>query len=261
MKKHRSARLRARLRLCSTRITVVPDSLIRRTIPMSRSTVIGAKPERQLVDHQQPRRRHHHAGQRQHLLLAARQRARRLVEPRRQLGERLERLVEGPGAPRAVAPQRVAADAQVVPHAQARERHLAAHQQGDAEVDDLLRLEVRAARAEEPDDAAVGVLQSRHRAQQGRLPGPVRAEQGHHLALRHLEVDVEEHLVGAVVEVEVVHLEGRDGPAALAPLPLGVALEHVLDHERDVTADAPRAQEQQETRRPHRPARSASGTR
>ena len=44
MKKQRSARLSARLRLCSTRITVVPPSLMRRTIPMSRSTVMGASP-------------------------------------------------------------------------------------------------------------------------------------------------------------------------------------------------------------------------
>ena len=68
------------------------------------------------------------------------------------------------------------------------------------------------------------------------MPAPLVPEQGHDLAFGHLEVDVEEHLVGAVVEVEVVDLQGRArSPPGLAPLALGIALEDVLDDQGDVT--------------------------
>ena len=219
---------------------------MRRTIPMSRSTVMGARPSASSSIIKQARARHHHPRQRQHLLLAARERARRLVEPVAQLGEGLQRLVVGLLRLGPVAPQRVAPDAQVVAHAEAGERHLPADQQGHALVDDLLGLQVGRVHAEEPDHAAVRVRQPRDGAQQGGLAGPVRPEQGHHLALLDLEVDVEEDLVRAVEEVEVVDLEGRDVPARLAPLALGVALDHVLDHQRDVAAHAARADDEQE---------------
>jgi hypothetical protein len=93
-------------------------------------------------------------------------------------------------------------------------------------------------KVEDADDAPVGVRESRDRPEQGGLPGPVRAEQGDHLALRYFQVEVEEHLVRAVVEVEVVYLQGRYLPAGLATFALGVALDHIFDDQRDVTAHA-----------------------
>ena len=114
----------------------------------------------------------------------------------------------------------VAADAEVLAHGEAAEGHLAPHQQGDALVDDLLGLEIGAVGAVDADDPPVGVLQPGHGPEQCRLAGTVGAEQGQDLPLFDLEVDVEQHLVGAVVEVEVVDLQGRHLPAGLAPLAL-----------------------------------------
>ena len=80
----------------------------------------------------------------------------------------------------------------------------------------------------------MGVVQPGHRPQQGGLSGSVGAQQGQDLALGDLQVDVEEHLVGAVEEVEVVDLQGGHGPTGLAALALGVALEDVFDDQGDV---------------------------
>ena len=100
----------------------------------------------------------------------------------------------------------------------------------------------------------MGVLQAGHRAQQGGLARPVGAQQGHDLPVAHLEVDVEEDLIGPVVHVEVVDLERRHRAAGLATLALGVPLEHVLDDQGDVPSDVARAQEQEDaTDGAHRP--------
>jgi hypothetical protein len=141
----------------------------------------------------------------------------------------------------------VPAHAQVVAHGQPREGHLSAHEQRHALFDDLFGLEVGRVHAEDADDAAVGMREPRDGAQQGGLPGPVRPEQGHHLALGDLQVHVEEHLVGAVVEVEVVNLEGRELAARLTTFALGEALDDVLDDQRDVPPHEARADQQQHT--------------
>jgi hypothetical protein len=70
--------------------------------------------------------------------------------------------------------------------------------------------------------------------QQGRLAGPIGAQQGHDLTLADLEVDIEQHLVLPVEEIEVVHLQCRDGRPGLAALALGIPLEDVLDDQGDV---------------------------
>ena len=184
----------------------------------------------------------------EHLLLAARERAGRLVQPlRASSGKAAMRLVDGlprlgPGPARSVWPPMRRLSRTLRPG----ERHLPPDQEGDALVDDLLGLEVGRVHAEEPDDPPVRVGQARDGAQQRGLAGAVGPEQRHHLALFDLEVDVEEDLVRAVEEVEVVDLQRRDLPAGLAPLALGVALDHVLDHERDVPAHAARADDEQQ---------------
>ena len=81
------------------------------------------------------------------------------------------------------------------------------------------------------------------------LPAPLVPEQGHDLTLGHLEVDVEQHLVGAVVEVEVVDLQGRQVAAGLAALALGVALEDVLDDQGDVAPHVAGPDQQHQARR------------
>ena len=205
----------------------------------------GGEAEGELVDHEEPGFAHHDPRQRQHLLLAARQRARGLVETGLELGEEADGVVEGRLGARRLTPEGVAADADVLAHAQAGERHLPPHEQGGAEVDDLLGLEVGAVGPEDADDPSVGMVESRHRPEQGALAGPVGTEQGHDVALGDLEVHVEEHLLVPVVEVHVVDLQGGDLAARLAPLALGVALQDVLDDEGDVAAHVARADEKQ----------------
>ena len=131
-------------------------------------------------------------------------------------------------------------------HGETGEGHLAAHQQGHLLVDDLLGLEVGAVGPEDPDDPPVGMVQPGHGPQQGGLAGAVGAQQGEDLPLGDLEVDVEQHLVGAVEEVEVVDLQGRHRPAGLAALALGMPFEDVLDDQGDVPLHVPGADEQHE---------------
>jgi hypothetical protein len=135
-----------------------------------------------------------------------------LVETGFELGEHGQRLVQGLPGPGNLASEGVPADAQVVADGEPRERHLPPHQQGHALVDDLLRFQIRAVGPEDADDAAMGMVEARHRPQQRALAGAVGAEEGHDLPFRHLQVDVEQDLLGAVVEVEVVDLQRRDGP-------------------------------------------------
>jgi hypothetical protein len=196
----------------------------------------GGQSQGELVDHEQARRRHHDPGQGQHLLLAARQGARRLVEAGLELGEQVDGFVDGGRRPGALTTEGVLPDPQVLPHGQTGEGHLPPHQQGHALVDDLLGLEVRAVGAEDTDDPPVGMVEPRHGPQQRALAGAVGPEQGHDLAFGHLEVDIEEHLLGPVEEVEVVDLQGGDLAARLPSFPFGVAFEDVLDDHGDVAA-------------------------
>ena len=92
---------------------------------------------------------------------------------------------------------------EVLGHRQGREHALPAGHHGDAEPGDLVGRRAGDVAPVE-DDRAVG---RRHDAgdglEQGRLAGAVGAEQGHDLALAHLEVDAEEHLDVAVAHVEL----------------------------------------------------------
>ncbi len=143
--------------------------------------------------------------------------------------------------------ERVGADQQVVADGQPGEGHLAADQQRGPLADDLLRLEIGAVDPEDADDAAVRVVETGHRPQQGRLAGTVGAEQRDHLPFADLEIHVEEHLVGAVEEVEIVDLQRRHRPAGLPAAAFGVALEDVLDHQGDVPLHVARSDHQHET--------------
>ena len=158
----RSARLIARLTLCSTRITVDPGVVDR--ADHTHETVGGhrGEPERELVDHEQA------AG----WIIITRPSASiccsppdrvpaRLVHQPLELREPAEGLVESGTCSRSVAPQGLAADLQVLAHRQAREGHLPADEQGRAELDDLLGLEVGAVGSEDPDHTAVRVVEAR----------------------------------------------------------------------------------------------------
>ena len=252
-KKVWSASVMARLTLCSTRMTVAPSAFTRRTMSIRRSTVMGASPKASSSIMSRRGLGHHHPRQCQHLLLATRQGAGGLVESIRQLGEEADGIVERGACPGGVASEGVLADAQVVLHREPGERHLPAHEQRGSEVDDLLGLEIGAVGPEDADDAAVRVVEARHGPQQRALAGAVGAEQRHDVAFGDLQVDVEQHLLRPVEEVHVVDLERRDGAPGLASLAFGVALEHVLDDERDVVAHETRADEQQHaSHRAHR---------
>ena len=157
-----------------------------------------------------------------------------------QLGEGVEGVGHRLGRPGPFSTQGEAPNPQVVAHGEAREGHLSPHQQGHVEPDDLFGLEEGRVDPVEPDDTAVGVLEPGDGAQQGGLAGAVRPEQGHDLPLGDLEVDAEQDLVGAVVEVEVVDLQGGQVAAGRPPLALGVALEDVLDDHGDVPAHVTR---------------------
>ena len=63
------------------------------------------------------------------------------------------------------------------------------------------------------------MVEARDGAQQRRFAGSVGPEQRDDLALCDLEVHVEQHLVRAVEEVEVVHLQGGVRATALAARP------------------------------------------
>ena len=139
------ARLMARFTLCSTRITVVAVGVDPADDAHQPVDGHGRQAEGQLVDHQQLGLGHHHPGQGEHLLLAPRERAGRLVEAAASSGNASSGLSTARrGGAGAVANEYVAADAEVVPHREAGEGHLPAHQQGHALVDDLLGFEVGA---------------------------------------------------------------------------------------------------------------------
>ena len=63
------------------------------------------------------------------------------------------------------------------------------------------------------DGAVARSHQPRHRAQQGRLAGAVRAEQHDDLARADVEIDTEEHLDAVVLDVEPAHCDRALGSA------------------------------------------------
>ena len=135
-------------------------------------------------------------------------------------------------------------------HGHRREHALAAEQDADAELRPLLGRRVRDGAAVEPDDAARRRAEPGDDAQDRRLAGAVGAEQREHLALPHLEADVEEHLHRTVGEVDVGHLERRDlGRRFLLAPVLVHLLPQLGDDEGQVVADEARAAQDQERRR------------
>ena len=204
---------------------------------MRRSVVIRREPECQLVDHQKARLDHHHPAQRG-ICCSPPDRLPALWSIRRSSsGKRLRVSSSAARARWPSRPQGLASDLEVLAHREPGKRHLAADEQRCAELDDLLGFQIGAVAPEYPDDAAVGMVEARHRAEERGLAGAVGPEERGHLTVCNFEVDVEEHLLVAVEEVEVVHLERRYRPSGLTALTLGVAFEHVLDDESYVPAD------------------------
>ena len=92
----------------------------------------------------------------------------------------------------------------------------------------------------------LGHAEAADAAQQGGLPGAVGAEQREHLAAAHVEVDAEQHLHGAVGEVEVPHLQDVVlGVVVAHAVGLGPLLLELLHHQPDVAADVGGAARQQ----------------
>src|SRR5581483_12492497 len=113
---------------------------------------------------------------------------------------------------------------------------------------DAVRRQAVDAGAVEQDPAAAGPQQPGDGPQHGRLAGAVRADQGHDLALLHLERDALERGDVAVVGVEIVDSQhAADGPPEIGFDDLRLVLDHgrrplgdlltVVEH-HDVVGDA-----------------------
>ena len=145
------------------------------------------EPERQLVDQEQLGAGDGGHGERQHLLLAAREVAGPLVAAGGQGREGGQRLLDHVGVALAPAPALPGGGAQVVLDAQVGEDPLAAGHLGDAEAGDLVGRQVGDVAPVEDDGAVIGLDDAADGPQQRRLAGPVRAEEGHDLALADLD--------------------------------------------------------------------------
>ena len=146
------------------------------------------------------------AGERDHLLLAARERARRLVGARRDHREELGHPAELLGAPGARGPV-VAAEPDVLAHAEVGEEPPALQHVADPALDDPVRGQAGDRAPLERDRAAPRGEEAGERVHQRGFPRPVGPEQRDHLALGHLEVRAPQDLVVAEEDVEVARLE------------------------------------------------------
>ena len=185
MKTARSAMAAATLRDCSTMIMVTPSALSRSITSISSCTTIGARPERELVDHQHLRVVQERDGQGQHLLLATRQRVgpaplayprsagnrprTRSIRRRSRPGHPGRRSRPSPGSPSI---GHLPEDAPAAGQEMDAESASAARGWRRSTVRPLSRTTPRSAVAEPGRDA-----------QRGRLAGAVGPEQGQHLAL------------------------------------------------------------------------------
>ena len=171
---------------------------------------------RRLVEDDEPRVPHHGAGDRDRLALAAGERRDRLADRAdRRDGEALHRL----GRPllhlgllepledvvRLAAEVHVLDDVEVVAQREILVDDL------DPELRRVLRAVDRDRLAVEEDLAAVGVVDAGDALDQRRLAGAVVADERHHLACSHLEVDVGERLDRAEVLRHSAELEERFG--------------------------------------------------
>ena len=204
----RSASCSATLTDCSTTMMVVPAAWSSFTTSMSWATMVGARPSDSSSIIRTRGRHHQGHGQGQHLLLAAGEVAGLLVGPviedREELDHPLLGLVDGP----VVLADHPGAEPQVLVDGQGREDAPATGHQGQAHLGDGLGRFARDGPAAELDRAAADPDQARGPLEQGRLAGPVGAEQGHDLALVHVEVDAEEDLHRAVGDLDL--LAGQD---------------------------------------------------
>ena len=167
-----------------------------------RSTKIGARPERRLVEQQQLRPRHQRAADRAHLLLAAGHRAgllaRALLQPREELEDAVEVLADlrrgrcAGRRPSRGSRARSCAGRAAGPRATGRSRARRSRAPAACVMSSPSKRIVPRARLDEPGD----------RAQRRRLAGAVRADQRHDLALVDLERDALQRLDRAVVGVE-----------------------------------------------------------
>jgi hypothetical protein len=113
---------------------------------------------------------------------------------------------------------------QVLQHGHAGKEPTSLGRLRDAHLDDVVRRASRDVFALEVDLPLARRVQPVDRAQRRRLAGPVRTDQGHDLALAHLERDALQRLDRAVERVDVVEAErhlarGRSGAHVVAALP------------------------------------------
>ena len=149
--------------------------------------ISGAKPERGLVEQEQPRPAHQRARDGEHLLLAPRQRAAALVEPLAQAAETAPARGRGRRArPRAGGER---AHLQILEHGHARKDAPSFRRLGDVEPRDLVGWQPRDVAAGEHDRAFARARIAADGHHQGRLAGAVRPDQRDDLAFADLEVD------------------------------------------------------------------------
>src|SRR5882724_650757 len=165
---------------------------------------LGREAEERLVDHEQPRPRHEAARDGDHLLLAAGQRVRRLAgargDDREELGDALVFGLAGAAGRRVIA-----AEPDVLAHAEVREEAPPLEHVGDAAADDAVSGQTRDGLALEGDGARA--QQARDAVHQGGLAAAVGAEEGDHLAALDGQARPPERLVVAEQDVEARDLE------------------------------------------------------
>ncbi len=198
----------------------------------------GREAERQLVDEEHVRLVQQRHREREHLLLATRQRRRHLVAPPGEVGEQLEHVGDAPPDVGGVVAVHERTDLQVLADRHVGEDALATGQHLDAAVHAPFGGDVRDRLPVEADHAPRRGAEAGDDPQDRRLAGAVGAEQREHLALAHLEADVEQHLHLAVGEVDRAHLDRRHlRRRLLATLLLGELLAQLGDDQRHVVLD------------------------
>ena len=233
---------------CSTMIIVWPRARSSSTSSSIRCTTIGASPSDSSSMMSTSGLWMQDPGEREHLLLAAREAARQLLLALPQLGEELQHLGDASRRPRPCRPRSShALTARFWSTVRLGNTPLPPGSDTIPSFTRCLGRDVGDVAAVEPHHAAFGHLEPADHAQDRRLARAVRAEQRDALAVRDLEVHVEQDLHGAVREVDVRDLERRRRLAELAALAvLVLLLEQLLDDEREVAADEPRAVHQQQ---------------
>src|SRR5438034_8296 len=167
---------------------------------------LGREAEERLVDHEQPRPRHEAARDGDHLLLTAGERVRRLTgargDDREELGDALVFRLAGAARRRVIA-----AEPDVLAHAEVREEPPPLEHVGDAAADDAVSGQTRDGLALEGDGAGARAQQARDAVHQGGLAAAVGAEEGDHLAALDGQARPPERLVVAEQDVEARDLE------------------------------------------------------